>query len=56
MLIQDIFSGWVLLSLTDVLADPNIINTLVILATGDKKMSKLPEFPNHQVVFQYFLY
>ncbi|XP_077297119.1 sorting nexin-14-like [Arctopsyche grandis] len=28
ILIQDIFSGWVLLSLTDILADPSIINTV----------------------------
>lgn len=49
MLIREIFAGWVLLSLTDVLADPYILNTLIILATGDEKMAQLPTAPNYKV-------
>ncbi|CAB3259574.1 unnamed protein product [Arctia plantaginis] len=51
VLIREIFAGWVLLSLTDVLADPYILNTLVILATGDETMAQLPTTPNYKVEF-----
>lgn len=36
VLIREIFAGWVLLPLMDVLADPNLINYLVILAVTYK--------------------
>lgn len=32
LLLQEIISGWILLPLMDVLADPNIINSLIIIA------------------------
>lgn len=51
VLIREIFAGWVLLSLTDVLADPYILNTLIILATGDETMAQLPTTPNYKVEF-----
>ncbi|XP_023943478.1 sorting nexin-14 [Bicyclus anynana] len=51
VLIREIFAGWVLLSLTDVLADPYILNTLIVLATGDETMANLPATPNYKVEF-----
>ncbi|XP_050301492.1 sorting nexin-14-like isoform X2 [Anthonomus grandis grandis] len=36
VLIRELLSGWVLLPLMDVLADPNIINSLVIIAVNYK--------------------
>ncbi|XP_045517750.1 sorting nexin-14-like isoform X1 [Pieris brassicae] len=51
VLIREIFAGWVLLSLTDVLADPYILNTLIILATGNETMAPLPATPNYKVDF-----
>ncbi|CAH2265662.1 jg4912 [Pararge aegeria aegeria] len=51
VLIREIFAGWVLLSLTDVLADPYILNTLIVLATGDETMAILPATPNYKVEF-----
>ncbi|KAM3960749.1 LOW QUALITY PROTEIN: sorting nexin-14-like [Aphomia sociella] len=51
VLIREIFAGWVLLSLTDVLADPYILNTIIVLATGDETMAELPTTPNYQVEF-----
>ncbi|CAH2091482.1 unnamed protein product [Euphydryas editha] len=51
VLIREIFAGWVLLSLTDVLADPYILNTLIVLATGDETMAELPATPNYKVEF-----
>ncbi|CAH0729524.1 unnamed protein product, partial [Brenthis ino] len=51
VLIREIFAGWVLLSLTDLLADPHILNTLIVLATGDEKMADLPATPNYKVEF-----
>ncbi|XP_045766526.1 uncharacterized protein LOC123868162 [Maniola jurtina] len=51
VLIREIFAGWVLLSLTDVLADPYILNTLIVLATGDETMAALPSTPNYKVEF-----
>ncbi|CAD0200619.1 unnamed protein product [Chrysodeixis includens] len=51
VLIREIFAGWVLLSLTDVLAEPYILNTLIILATGDETMAQLPSTPNYKVEF-----
>ncbi|XP_072947693.1 uncharacterized protein [Epargyreus clarus] len=51
VLIREIFAGWVLLSLTDVLADPYILNALIILATGDETMAPLPASPNYNVEF-----
>uniref|UniRef100_A0A2A4K195 PXA domain-containing protein n=1 Tax=Heliothis virescens TaxID=7102 RepID=A0A2A4K195_HELVI len=51
VLIREIFAGWVLLSLTDVLADPYILNTLIVLATGDETMAQLPTTPNYKVEF-----
>ncbi|XP_053606391.1 sorting nexin-14-like [Plodia interpunctella] len=49
VLIREIFAGWVLLSITDVLADPYILNTIIILATGDETMAQLPTTPNYKV-------
>ncbi|CAH2040000.1 unnamed protein product, partial [Iphiclides podalirius] len=51
VLIREVFAGWVLLSLTDVLADPYILNTLIVLATSDEKMAQLPATPNYKVEF-----
>ncbi|XP_026325033.1 sorting nexin-14-like [Hyposmocoma kahamanoa] len=51
VLIREIFAGWVLLSLTDVLADPHILNTLIVLATGNETMAQLPTSPNYKVEF-----
>ncbi|CAK1550933.1 unnamed protein product [Leptosia nina] len=51
VLIREIFAGWVLLSLTDVLADPYILNTLIILATSNETMAPLPATPNYKVEF-----
>ncbi|XP_038206270.1 sorting nexin-14-like [Zerene cesonia] len=51
VLIREIFAGWVLLSLADTLADPYILNMLIILATGDETMAQLPTTPNYQVEF-----
>ncbi|XP_041987755.1 uncharacterized protein LOC121739381 [Aricia agestis] len=51
VLVREIFSGWVLLPLTDILADPYILNTLTILATSDEKMAPLPATPNYEVEF-----
>ncbi|XP_052750005.1 sorting nexin-14-like [Galleria mellonella] len=51
VLIREIFAGWVLLSLTDVLADPYILNTIIVLATGDETMAQLPTTPNYKVEF-----
>lgn len=56
MLIREIFSGWVLLPLTDVLADPYILNTLIVLATGDDKVAPLPDTPNYRVRFFNIIY
>ncbi|KAF9408035.1 hypothetical protein HW555_012147 [Spodoptera exigua] len=53
VLIREIFAGWVLLSLTDVLAEPYILNTLIILATGDEKMAQLPSTPNYKTESMY---
>ncbi|KPJ07472.1 Sorting nexin-14 [Papilio machaon] len=51
VLVRELFAGWVLLSLTDVLADPYILNALIILATSDETMSELPTTPNYKVEF-----
>ncbi|XP_045495440.1 sorting nexin-14-like isoform X1 [Colias croceus] len=51
VLIREIFAGWVLLSLTDVLADPYILNMLIILATSNETMAQLPATPNYKVEF-----
>ncbi|VVC91033.1 unnamed protein product [Leptidea sinapis] len=51
VLIREIFAGWVLLSLTDVLADPYILNMLIILATSKETMAQLPATPNYKVEF-----
>ncbi|CAG4939499.1 unnamed protein product [Parnassius apollo] len=51
VLIREVFAGWVLLSLTDVLADPYILNALIILATSNEKMAQLPATPNYKVEF-----
>ncbi|XP_059050727.1 sorting nexin-14-like [Achroia grisella] len=51
VLIREIFAGWVLLSLTDVLADPYILNNIIILATSNEKMAALPTTPNYKVEF-----
>ncbi|KAI5644148.1 PXA domain-containing protein [Phthorimaea operculella] len=51
VLIREIFSGWVLLSLTDVLSDPHILNTLIVLATGGETPAQLPTTPNYTVEF-----
>ncbi|CAG9770654.1 unnamed protein product [Ceutorhynchus assimilis] len=46
ILIRELLSGWVLLPLMDVLADPNIINSLVIIAVNYKssKHQKFQQF------------
>lgn len=49
VLVREIFAGWVLLSLTDILADPYILNALIILATGDETMAQLPATPDYKV-------
>ncbi|XP_063363584.1 sorting nexin-14-like [Cydia amplana] len=51
LLVREIFAGWVLLSLTDLLADPYIINALIILATGDETMAQLKTTPDYRVEF-----
>ncbi|CAK1586497.1 unnamed protein product [Parnassius mnemosyne] len=51
VLVREVFAGWVLLSLTDVLADPYILNALIILATSNEKMAQLPVTPNYKVEF-----
>ncbi|XP_063382691.1 sorting nexin-14-like [Cydia fagiglandana] len=51
VLVREIFAGWVLLSLTDLLADPYIINALIILATGDETMAQLKTTPDYRVEF-----
>lgn len=49
MLIREIFGGWALLSLTDVLSEPYALNTLIALATGSETMAPLPTTPNYKV-------
>lgn len=50
--IREIFSGWVLLSLTDVLSDPYILNNIILIATSkDMKLAPLPTTPNYKVEF-----
>lgn len=49
VLVREVFAGWVLLSLTDVLADPYILNALILLATSDETMAELPTTPNYKV-------
>lgn len=50
VLIREIFAGWVLLSIADVLADPYILNTIIVLATSDETMAQLPTTPNYKVL------
>lgn len=50
VLIREILSGWVLLPLMDVLADPNIINSLVILSMTYKKTKTQIRIKNVQKV------
>jgi sorting nexin-14 len=52
VLIREIVAGWVLLPLMDVLADPNIINSLVILAiTYKSKNQQKKKTPIEKVKF-----
>ncbi|XP_050352024.1 uncharacterized protein LOC126774502 [Nymphalis io] len=51
VLVREIFAGWALLSLADVLADPHTLNTLIVLATGPVAAADLPPTPNYKVEF-----
>ncbi|XP_966626.3 sorting nexin-14 isoform X1 [Tribolium castaneum] len=51
VLIREILAGWVLLPLMDVLADPNIINSLVILAATYRSNQTRHKQSSEKVIF-----
>ncbi|XP_030750868.1 sorting nexin-14-like isoform X2 [Sitophilus oryzae] len=57
VLLREILAGWVLLPLMDVLADPNIINHLVIIATNYRpgKSSKVLSTANNVEFLENFI-
>lgn len=50
-LVRELFAGWALLPLMDVISDPNLINLLVIVATGKTKKLPKPSGDDRRVVF-----
>lgn len=50
-LVRELFSGWALLPLMDVISDPNLINLLVIVATTKTKKLHKPIANDQRVVF-----
>lgn len=50
-LVRELFSGWALLPLMDVISDPNLINLLVIVATSKTKKILKPIGNEPRVVF-----
>lgn len=53
VLIREILAGWVFLPLMDILADPNTINYLVIVAANYKYKSHHEQQPEEKVEFLY---
>lgn len=50
-LVRELFAGWALLPLMDVISDPNLINLLVIVATNKTKKTVKPMSVEPRVVF-----
>ncbi|XP_066140261.1 sorting nexin-14-like isoform X2 [Euwallacea fornicatus] len=55
VLLRELLAGWILLPLMDAIADPNIINSLVIIAINYKTASKPPLLPEEEEFLQEFI-
>ncbi|GFG30201.1 hypothetical protein Cfor_10179, partial [Coptotermes formosanus] len=51
VLIQELLSGWILLPITDVLADPAVVNSLLLLFLDNYTLSHYPNRPPTRVEF-----
>ncbi|XP_069690974.1 sorting nexin-14-like isoform X2 [Periplaneta americana] len=51
VLIRELLSGWILLPITDVLADPAIVNSLLLLLLDNYTLSQYPNRPPTRVEF-----
>lgn len=51
VLIRELLSGWILLPVTDVLADPAIVNSLLLLLLDNYTLSQYPDRPPTRVEF-----
>ena len=51
VLIRELLSGWILLPITDVLADPAIVNSLLLLFLDNYTLSQYPNRPPTRVAF-----
>jgi hypothetical protein len=51
VLIRELLSGWILLPVTDVLADPAVVNSLLLLLLDNYTLSQYPDRPPTRVEF-----
>ncbi|XP_021925834.1 sorting nexin-14-like isoform X2 [Zootermopsis nevadensis] len=51
VLIRELLSGWILLPITDVLADPAVVNSLLLLLLDNYTLSQYPNRPPTRVEF-----
>lgn len=51
VLIRELLSGWILLPITDVLADPAVVNSLLLLFLDNYTLSQYPNRPPTRVEF-----
>lgn len=51
VLIRELLSGWILLPITDVLADPAVVNSLLLLLLDNYTLSQYPNQPPTRVEF-----
>jgi hypothetical protein len=51
VLIRELLSGWILLPITDVLADPAVVNSLLVLYLDNYTLSQYPNRPPTRVEF-----
>ena len=51
VLIRELLSGWILLPITDVLADPAVVNSLLLLFLDNYTLSQYPYRPPTRVEF-----
>ncbi|XP_063236943.1 sorting nexin-14-like [Bacillus rossius redtenbacheri] len=50
-LVRELLAGWVLLPLADVLADPSVVNSLLLLLLGPHQLTQHPDKPPATVEF-----
>jgi hypothetical protein len=51
VLIRELLSGWILLPVTDVLADPAVVNSLLLLLLDNYTLCQYPDRPPTRVEF-----